>query len=279
MKDLVQKRLDNYKAKTEQDEENALKEITQEIGLYGLAKSGFFDHAVFQGGTSLRIVHGLDRFSEDLDFSLKKPGLFDLNPYLDKTSEYLKAYGFDMEVVGGEKADKSVQTRFLKDDSIKRIVTLKHIRDVRKKINIKVELDTNPPAGAKEEMKFVDFPTDFSLLIHDLPTLMSGKIHAILCRKFIKGRDWYDFNWYLTQKTIPNYPFLKNALFQMGPWENKQSNVNSDWLKEALKEKISTMDWKKVIDDVTPFLTAERRAEVEKLWSKDFFLMKTEKIN
>jgi predicted nucleotidyltransferase component of viral defense system len=278
MKDLIQKRLDKYAALTEQDEENGLKEITQEIGLYGLAKSGFFDHALFQGGTCLRIVHQLDRFSEDLNFALRKPGHFDLAPYLEKTATFMKAYGFEMEVTGGERADKNVQTRFLKDDSIKRIVTLKHLRDQRKKINIKFELDTNPPEQAVEEMRFVDFPTDFSILCHNVPTLMSGKIHALLCRKYVKGRDWYDFAWYIAQKELPNYAFLQAALKQMGPWEAQEIEVNREWLKKELAEKIQTLDWKKVVTDVTPFLRDDKVSEVEKLWSKEFFLMKVSKL-
>lgn len=278
MKDLIQKRLDKYAARTKQDEENALKEITQEICLYALSKSGFFDHALFQGGTCLRIVHQLDRFSEDLDFTLRKPGTIDLAPYLEKTSTFMKAYGFDMEVGGEDKADKFVQTRFLKDDSIKRIVTLKHLRDQRKKINIKVELDTNPPLHAGEEMKFVDFPTDYSILCHDVPTLMSGKIHALLCRQYVKGRDWYDFAWYISQREEPNYTFLQAALFQMGPWQGEKLEVNREWLKTQLAEKINTLDWKKVVTDVIAFLQPEKVSEVESLWSKDFFLMKASKL-
>ncbi len=278
MKDLVKKKLEKYQAKTEQEEENALKEITQEIALYALAKSGFFDHALFQGGTCLRIVHGLDRFSEDLDFALKSPGKFDLSPYLEKTVGFMRAYGFEMEISGEDKADKSVQTRFLKDDSIKKIVSLNYLRDFRKKIQIKVELDTNPAANSGEEMRFVDFPTDFSILTHDIPSLLSGKIHALLCRKYVKGRDWYDFNWYMTEKAKPNYDFLSSALHQAGPWKGKGIKVDQQWIKTALEKKILSMDWQKVIEDVTPFLKSEKRSDVEKIWSKDFFMMKVGKL-
>jgi predicted nucleotidyltransferase component of viral defense system len=278
MKDLVQKRLNQYQAKTEEEEENALKEITQEIALYALAQSGFFEAAVFQGGTCLRIVHGVDRFSEDLDFALKSPGKLDLSTYLEKTGPIMQAYGFDMEISGADKANKSVQTRFLKDDSLKKIISLKHLRDTRKKINIKIELDTDPPAHGHEEMKFVEFPTDFSLLAHDLPTLLSGKIHALLCRKFVKGRDWYDFSWYISQKVKPNYEFLASALKQTGPWKGKSLRVDQEWVKKTLDAKVREMEWKKVIEDVTPFLSSQKKSEVERLWSKDFFLMKVAKL-
>lgn len=279
MKDLVQYQLDQYFAKTEQDEENALKEITQEIALYSLAKSGFFEHAAFQGGTCLRIVHHMNRFSEDLDFSLKKAQDFDLGQYLEKTAKFMQAYGFEMEIFGEEKADKSVQTRFLKDNSIKQIITLKHLNDTRKKINIKIELDTNPPSHALDEVKYIEFPTDFSILCHDLPTLMSGKIHALLCREYVKGRDWYDFNWYITKKVTPNYKYLESAIYQSGPWKGKKNSDIKSWTKKELGKKINALDWKTVIDDVLPFLRNEERTDVKNIWSKDFFLMKIEKLN
>ena len=221
MKDLIQKKLEQYQVQSAEDEENALKEITQEICLYALAKSGFFEHAAFHGGTCLRIVHGLDRFSEDLDFALRKPENFNLGPYLEKTATLMRAYGYDLEIAGPEKADKAVQTRFLKDDSIKRVVSFKHLRDFRKKINIKVEIDTNPPTLAQDEVKFLEFPTDYSILCHDMNTLFAGKIHALLCRQYLKGRDWYDFNWYISNKCPPNYQFLSSALNQLGPWKGR----------------------------------------------------------
>lgn len=278
MKDLIQRQLDKYAAMTAQDEENALKEITQEICLYALAKASFFEHVAFQGGTCLRIVHHLDRFSEDFDFSLRKRGDFDLTRYLEQAAHFMKAYGLEIEISGEEKADKSVQTRFLKDDSIKHILTFKHIRDFRKKISIKVELDVNPPEHAVDEVKFLDFPTDYSILAHDLPTLMSGKIHALLCRKYVKGRDWYDFSWYVSQKVPPNLRFLASALHQAGPWKGTILELDNAWLQQALTAKIQGLDWKKVTDDVSPFLLAEKKVEVESLWSKEFFFAKTSKL-
>lgn len=278
MKDLIQKKLEHYRAETEEDEENALKEITQEICLYALSESGFFDHVLFQGGTCLRIVHGLDRFSEDLDFSLKNPKDFDITPYLEKTANFMKAYGYQIEIAGEAKADNSVQTRFLKDDSIKKIVTFKHLRDFRKKINIKVELDINPPYHGGDEVKFLDFPTDYSILCHDMSTLFAGKIHALLCRPFIKGRDWYDFSWYLANKIEPNYKFLSSALNQLGPWRGTQVIANQVWLKKSLEEKIKSLEWQKIKNDIIPFLKPKKKEEIEKLWSSEFFLMKLDKL-
>lgn len=279
MKDLIQKQLDKYDARTEQDEENAFKEITQEICLYALSKTGFFEIAAFQGGTCLRIVHGVDRFSEDLDFSLREHQKFDVVPYLNQTAKIMSAYGYELEIAGQEKAEKSVQTRFLKDDSIKKIVSFKHLRDFRKKINIKIEVDTNPPLKADDEAKFLDFPTDYSILCHDLPTLFSGKIHALLCRPYEKGRDWYDFNWYLSQRVEANYQYLSAALEQAGPWKGQKLTINKTWLIKALIQKINEMNWRKVIDDVSPFIKPEKIEEIEKLWSAAFFEMKIKKYS
>lgn len=260
MKDLIQKKLEQYNSQTEQEEENALKEITQEICLYALSESGFFEHATFQGGTCLRIVHQLDRFSEDLDFCLKKvdPN-FDISPYLEKTSVLMRSYGYKFEIIGENKADKSIQSRFLKDDSIKKIISLKHLRDLRKKIQLKVELDITPPAFASDEVKFLDFPTDYSILCQDLNSLFAGKIHALMCRTYVKGRDWYDFNWYISNKIIPNYKLLTSALNQVGPWKGQQIKTDREWLKKSLEEKIVSLDWKKIVTDVTPFLMPKKK--------------------
>jgi predicted nucleotidyltransferase component of viral defense system len=287
MKDIIQKKLNLYKSEgnknflTEQDEENALKEITQELCLYSLAKNNFFEKATFQGGTCLRIVHGLDRFSEDLDFVLHHPlKKFDLDHYLQLSSVYMKAYGYDLQISGADKdqENKNIKKRFLKDDSIKKILFFHHQHDLRKKINIKIELDINPPEHSISEVKFLDFPTDYSIMSHDMSSLFAGKLHALICRTFVKGRDWYDFNWYLSQKTKINYNFLKAALIQQGPFKNQSLKIDQSWIQLKLKEKISTIDWKKTIQDVAPFLNPQRKNEIINLWSEEFFLSKLSKL-
>lgn len=190
----------------------------------------------------------------------------------------MEAYGYSMEVAGKESSETHVKTRYLKDDSIKNIMTFKHLNDLRKKINIKIEVDSNPPLKATDEIKFLDFPTDFSIRCHDLGSLFSGKIHALLCRSFIKGRDWYDYNWYISEKTKPNYELLQAALYQQGPWKGQDLIVDRDWLEMALLEKIQNVPWKQTIEDVSKFLQPEKRQEVEDLWSVDFFLSKTKKL-
>lgn len=279
MKDIVQRKLEQYASRSAEEEESALKEITQEIVLYALSKVRFFEHASFQGGTCLRILHQLDRFSEDLDFALNSPRMdFSLDPYLRETAKIMQAYGFEVAVTGKDRVENAVKMRFLKDESIKKVLVFKHLSDLEKKIKIKVEVDINPPAQAVSEMQFLDFPTDFSILAHDLKSLFSGKLHALLCRSFAKGRDWYDFGWYISQSVSPNLRLLKNAFYQQGPWKNQEIELNQAWIIDQMAEKIERTDWVDVIRDVSPFLRPEKNEEIRRLWGKEFFLAKLRKL-
>lgn len=277
MKDLIQKKLEDYNAKSSEEELNALKEITQEVALFSLQRVGFFNEACFLGGTSLRILHGLDRFSEDLDFSLIKPSAnFKLDMYLNKAMNEMSAYGYDLSIDEKDLSDKFVQSRFLKDDSIKNVLTFKHVQDTRKKIKIKIEIDTNPPVGASIKSEYVDFPIDFQVLTYDLSSLMSGKLHALLCRPFTKGRDWYDFLWYVSKGITPNYIQLKNALFQLGPWKDQVIDVDGVFLRSEIERKIESLKWKDVSQDVRKFLKAEKISTLD-LWGEEFFKAKLAK--
>jgi hypothetical protein len=278
MKDVIQEKLESYECTTKEDEENAIKEITQELALYGLKEAGFFEKSSFQGGTCLRIIHGLDRFSEDLDFSLKQPDPdFDINPYLERAMEIMDVYGYKIEVSGEDKADNNVKTRFLKDDSIKKLLNFENTLDMRKKIQIKVEVDINPPKGAVDEANYLDFPIDFMVMTHDMSTLLSGKCHALLCRNYIKGRDWYDYLWYISKGTKINFEMFQEAINQLGPWKGQNVNVTSDWLQIQFEKKIRALDWIEVRKDVQRFLKPNKK-ETLKLWSEDFFIKKTKKF-
>lgn len=279
MKDIVQKRLDSYNPTNSNEELNALKEITQEISLYALYKTGFFQKASFIGGTSLRILHGLERFSEDLDFSTnQKNENFNLDSYLEKAISYMNAYGYDLSIAGSENADSNIKSRFLKDDSIKKILTFQHSQDFRSKIKVKVEVDINPPLGATQKIEYIDFPLNYPVVAFDLPSLMSGKLHALLCRRFNKGRDWFDFLWYVSNKTKPNYELLSNALFQLGPWNGKKIQVDEIWIKQELKNKIEKIDWKETANDVKQFLKPKWIESLEH-WNTDFFQDRVKKLN
>lgn len=275
---IIEEKLKTYKLEALEDELHALKEILQEIALYGLASAGFFDKAIFQGGTALRILYGLPRFSEDLDFLLKMPDPdFNWKMYINAVADVCKAYGVHPDITDKSNENTNVKKMFLKDDSIGKIINLSYPHHPGKKITIKFEIDTNPPLGSKLEVKFLEFPLDFSIISQDLASSFAGKCHALLCREYIKGRDWYGFSWYVSKKVVPNMTFLENALFQMGPWKNQHIAITQQWFHEAMKNKINSIDWDKAVADVTPFLNRQDRQAL-KLWGVDFFMSKLNKM-
>ncbi len=277
---MIQERLDAYQCRSEQEEENALREITQEVALAALSRTDFFKAAAFQGGTCLRIFYSLNRFSEDLDFILQHPNRkFSLEPYLKNLALEFKAYGYQLEVQDRTKADQTVQKAFLKDDSIGRVLSFHHLqgRTNLRKIKVKFEIDTNPPSGSHFESKFHDFPFPFSATLQDPPSLFSGKLHALLCRNYSKGRDWYDFLWYTSRKIKINFPFLKSALAQIGPWQEKTVDVNLEWIAKQLEIKIKEASWPKLHEELARFLKPEEQKTLQ-IWTPDFFLTQVKKL-
>ncbi len=275
MIELIQQQLDSYKTTNPVEEEQATKEIMQEVALYSLWRADFFKIAAFQGGTSLRILHRLPRFSEDLDFILKTPDPeFMWQPYLDKLLVGLAEFGLQSEALDKSHMDQRVKKALLKDDSISNQLDLNFFRGQRNhKIKIKLEIDVNPPAESGFNYAYLDFPLDFEVCHQDLSSNFALKIHALLCRPYLKGRDWYDFNWYVKQGVSPNLPHLQAALHQYGEWQGESIEVDMAWLRTALLKKVSTIDWNEAKTDVTRFLnTAEQ--ESLKLWSERFFSQK-----
>lgn len=136
----------------------------------------------------------------------------------------------------------------------------------------------NPPTGSDFEFSYLDFPVDFEVGHQDVSSNFSLKTHALLCRPYLKGRDWYDFNWYIAQGVIPNLELLKNALVQFGPWKGKSLNVNREWLVKALGEKIASIDWKKAALDVERFLKPVEQKSLT-LWSEKFYINKLKKLD
>ena len=276
MKELVMERLKGHDIENARDKINAVKEIAQEIILYGLSQTDFFDHAFFGGGTCLRILHKLERFSEDLDFTaLGLKHDFSFDPYIKNIMKTLKDFGFDM-VVTKSKDDTFVKMRMIKEDSKKWKLTFP-MEGKAKKIAIKMEIDVNPPSGAKDHLATLNFPILHRIRSGNLDSLFAGKIHALLCRPYTKGRDWYDFLWYMGRREKINFPFLKSALFQMGPFKGKKLHVSSDFVKRELRKKIEKQKWNRVADDLSPFLKPRVRSTL-KLWDTDLFLNKVEEL-
>jgi len=275
---MVQERLLSYQCQTVLEQENALKEIAQEIALSALARTDFFKVAAFQGGTCLRILYGLERFSEDLDFVLEQADKkFDWQPYVQEMRAEFKAYGYDLDVENRSKAEKIIKTVFLKADSVGGMLVIKDLRTNKAKLKIKLEIDTHPPAGSNYALKYLDFPLPFQVNSQDLPSLFASKCHALLCREYIKGRDWYDFNWYVTRQTPINLNLLGNAIAQTGPWQNGRNKITNQWLLQKLKLKIKEIDWQAAKQDVARFLKPREVSSLN-VWSKEFFLDRVEKL-
>jgi hypothetical protein len=280
MIEIIQQRLDRYKVRNALEEKQATKEIIQEVALYALWRAGFFEVAAFQGGTSLRILHSLPRSSEDLDFMLKAPDPeFDWTGYLHQLLACFQEYGLQPEALPKGKMEQRIKKAVIKDSSVINQLNLSFYQGHKgQKINIKLEIDVDPPAESGYEYTYLDFPTDYEVCHQDLSSNFALKIHALLCRPFLKGRDWYDFNWYIKQGVSPNLPHLTNALVQYGPWQGQgELVVDMAWLKTVMQEKIDSVDWKEAASDVEKFL---KPGEVEslRLWSGRFFSAKLEHL-
>lgn len=277
---MIQDRLDGCHCRSSLEEEQSLREITQEILLAALGRTDFFKKAGFQGGTCLRIFHGMNRFSEDLDFALQERNpSFKLRPYLDVLEKEMAAYGCELEIDDRSKVGKTVRKAFVKDDSLGSLVKLnfKRASGRMRKLRIKIEVDRNPPEKATFETGYVDFPFLSAVCVFDLPSLFAGKLHALLCREYLKGRDWYDFVWYTARRTPANYALLSSALDQMGPWMGRTVRADRAWCLERLHERIKVINWKQAREDVRRFVKSSELPSLE-LWSAAFFLTQAAKL-
>lgn len=272
----IQRRLAGYNCNSPREEDQAVREILQDLILAALGRTEFFTKAAFHGGTHLRIFHGLNRFSEDLDFALKHDDPnFSFAPYLDKTKAELETFGIKAEVVDKSNADSAIKKAFLKDDSIIRILKFKFMtnigsRQTPRKLRIKLEVDSHPPSGANYESLSLAFPYPSSVTAFDLPSAFAGKMHALLCREYVKGRDWYDFTWYCGAKVKINHDLLSSALDQNGPWAGMHIRTSDEWVKRELKRKIASLDWNKARQDVEPFIH-ENELESLKYFTPEYF--------
>lgn len=280
MIDIIRDRLKAAKASNLVEEENVTKEIIQEIALYGLYRAKFFDVGIFQGGTSLRILHKLPRFSEDLDFMLLKPDPeFEWESYLKVLMSTFEEFGLKPAVTSKDKMDNNIRHAVIKDDSIANQLDLSFSgQGKRRKLVIKLEIDIAPPAHSQDEYSFLEFPVDHQVRHQDLSSNFALKIHALLCRGHLKGRDWFDFSWYVARGEVPNLKHLEAALQQNGRWaEQPDLSVDWDWLQASLTDKISSIDWDEAKEDVRRFLRPAE-AETLDLWSAKFFHSKLAKL-
>ena len=278
MNNIIEQMLAKYDIKNTNDEINALKEVIQEIVLSGLSRGNFFNDVAFYGGTALRIFYNLDRFSEDLDFALIKPNKdFDLSKYFTYVSKELKAYGINLEInIKQKNVDSNITSAFLKGNTLEHILKFfpseekNRYNNLLKDIKIKFEVDINPPLGATYENKYKLLPSPHQIKLYDKESLMAGKIHAILCRGWknrTKGRDLYDYVFFLANDTKVNLELLKNKLIESG-YTNVNDNFNINNVKELLINKFNEINYSDAIEDVKPFI---KNVEGLKVWNKDFF--------
>ena len=278
MQQVLSQMLSKYQINNIDDKKNAIKEIVQEVVLSGLSRGGFFKEAAFYGGTALRIFYGLDRFSEDLDFSLvaQNPN-FNLTKYFPYIENETKSLGLDFSVKEKIKSfDSNIKSAFLKGNTKEHILTFYENSEDAKFINkdeairIKFEVDINPPVGATYETKFGLLPSPYQVRLYDLPSLFAGKIHACLCRNWqsrVKGRDFYDYVFFLSIGAKVNLENLKAKLVQSES-VSEDYDLNIDNLKSLLNERFENLNFEQAKEDVLPFLRDKSKLD---LWSEEFF--------
>lgn len=278
MDPIIEQMLKTYETQTIYDKKSGIKEVVQEIVLCGLSRSGFFKTAAFYGGTALRLFYGLDRFSEDLDFSLKVSNpSFDFTEYLPILEKEIRSYGLNFRVEAKDKStDSDIKSAFLKGNTKEHMLMFYADEQLARSIGsnelikVKFEVDINPPDYAAFEIKYRLLPIPYEITLYDMPSLFAGKIHAVICRAWksrVKGRDLYDYVFYLSRGTALNLRHLTARLTQSGfiP-EGKQITIAD--VVEMLRMRFSNIDFVQAKQDVLPFIKNPGALDV---WNTDFF--------
>jgi predicted nucleotidyltransferase component of viral defense system len=270
--------LRRYDLENINDFHNALREILQEIALAGLYRGGFFKKTAFYGGTCLRIFYGLDRFSEDLDFSLLVPDEgFCLDPYFQAIEAEFESLGVAVEITQKKRSSQSaIESAFLKSSTDIHILSLAartklKTGTVKQQIKIKFEVDTNPPPGFATEERLLLQPYSFYVKCYVVEDLYAGKMHALLFRRWkqrVKGRDWYDFEWYVKNGFSLNLDHFNIRAIESGHIE-KESKLTKDGLLDFLENKIATLNIESVKIDIRRFIKDKNTLDI---WSRDYFL-------
>lgn len=282
---IFEQMINIYNPKTLEEKKNVIKEVLQEVVLAGLSKTDFFNYAAFYGGTALRIFYGLNRFSEDLDFSLlASDESFDLEKYLKPVSEAVNSLGLDFKVSKKEKANKTnIDSAFIKGNTKETFLVIYPNTDDFKqiihneKITIKFEVDVNPPLYAETEIKYRLLPFPYQVRVYDMSSLFAGKIHAVIARSWkdrVKGRDLYDFIYYLSLNIKVNIKHLEARLKQTNTIENGIV-LTKELLFEILDDRFNNIDYEKAKNDIKPFIKDHTSLD---LWSQEFFKSITRNI-
>lgn len=260
MIEVIQQKLQSLTSAEEKY--NQLREFLQLLILKIVDENGYFRNLAFVGGTALRIIYNLKRFSEDLDFCLIDHDHYQFSTMMHELEHQLRLYHLDAEI--RFKDHKNVASAFIKFNNILHLLGLTQHTD--KKLLIKFEVDQHTSQGYQTELSVIN--QDFLIGINhfDLPSLFAGKLHAVLCRKYTKGRDYYDLIWYISQKVQPNFVLLNNAVLQT---EHQDWHINKDMLSHLLKERFQITDFSKVRADVAPFLMDPKEV---RFFEKKYFL-------
>jgi hypothetical protein len=265
-----------YDLRSDKLQELAASELLQKIILAGLTETDFFEKAAFHGGTALRILYGLHRFSQDLDFSLiKKEEKFIWKDYLEKVIKRMGDIGCSLELYDKSNRENPIVIAEIRDLSIGKMLNFDWSSrpEHPKKIMVKLELDSDPPLGEKTTRTKLNFPFQCQIRHNDLSTLFAGKTHALLCRdydEYTKGRDWYDLLWYAKKGVEPNYRYLSDALNKSGPWKGQNIKVTTKWFVAALNDKISALDISAARRDVIKFVYLNEQEDINN-WNKETF--------
>lgn len=257
--------LQGYPMDTDQQRRNAVFEVNQQVILAGLYNGGFFDEAAFYGGTCLRIFHGLQRFSEDMDFSLlASSDSFDFTKYFQPVKDMFEIVGRKVEITKKDKRSfGKVESAFLKDNTDVYDITFQ----TEKSIRIKIEVDTNPPLKFNTEQKLLLLPESFMTKCFTLPDLFAGKMHALVFRAWknrVKGRDWYDFEWYVKHRVPLDFNHLSERILQFNG-----KSVSQDEFMDLLRQRLASTDINMVKADVVPFIRHPKELDI---WSNVYFL-------
>lgn len=271
MSEIFEQMLQQHTIEGDNDRKNALYEFMQQVVLSGLYRGGFFKEAAFYGGTCLRIFHGLRRYSEDMDFSLlKKNSEFTLETYFPAIIEEARLLGRTVTITKKDKRNfEKVESAFLKDNTDVYNLTFQ----TEKTLKIKIEVDTNPPLEFTTEQKLLMQPFSFTTRCFTLPDLYAGKMHALTFRAWknrIKGRDWYDFEWYVRNRVPLDFEHLK-----VRTKEFNNIDLTKELFLELLKERISKSDMDAVKADVITYIIDKRELDI---WSNDYFLQLADMI-
>jgi predicted nucleotidyltransferase component of viral defense system len=279
MNEAIRQILSTYEIRSVEDSLRALREVMQEIALLGLWRSKFFEKAAFYGGTALRVLYGIDRFSEDLDFSLlEKGGSFDLADYSEALKKELASFGFAVEIESRAKpASAAIQSAFLKADTRTQMITVEFDKGLVQKVprnqvlKIKLEIDVDPPPGFTTETRYLLRPVPFAVRAFSLPDLFAGKMHAVLCREWksrVKGRDWYDLVWFAAHLPELRVSHLEQRMRQTGHWA-EPAPLSAGDLRDLLTRRIDKVDIDQIRREVEPFV---KDAAALAIWSKEFFM-------